>query len=219
MPKVLTSLSDRGRCNRNNNSNSNNHATPLGRYELIALLETQASLVFLFLSAFLAVSKNSLRHVCAFLAIFVGTLIISYYLRWSDCACFATARRNRRIQMPTLFETRYYDIHTYVCVSRDAKKNIFIYFLPKKLYNNRSIKYSTKRLSLKALLLMLQIFFELYGIITSYEIRSGILPLIILFQESLIRYSGTNIVKFRNRFLSSAYHPKTFEETKYLSII
>lgn len=27
MPKVLTSLSDRGRCNRNNNSNSNNHAT------------------------------------------------------------------------------------------------------------------------------------------------------------------------------------------------
>lgn len=171
MPKVLTSLSDRGRCNRNNNSNSNNHATPLGRYELIALLETQASLVFLFLSAFLAVSKNSLRHVCAFLAIFVGTLIISYYLRWGDCACFATARRNRRIQTPTLFETRYYDIHMYG-VFREMRRKIFLFIsCPRNciIIGYSTIKYSPKRLFFKALLLMFQIFFELYGIITSYE--------------------------------------------------
>lgn len=45
MPKVLTSLSDRGRCNRNNNSNSNNHATAPRRYQLIALLGIKASLV------------------------------------------------------------------------------------------------------------------------------------------------------------------------------
>lgn len=45
MPKVLTSLSDRGRCNRNNNSNSNNHATAPRRYQLIALLGIKAALV------------------------------------------------------------------------------------------------------------------------------------------------------------------------------
>lgn len=42
MPKVLTSLSDRGRCNRNNNSNSNNHASAPRRYQLIALLGIKA---------------------------------------------------------------------------------------------------------------------------------------------------------------------------------
>lgn len=52
MPKVLTSLSDRGRCNRNNNSNSNNHATAPRRYQLIAFLGIKASLVcaFVYLS-------------------------------------------------------------------------------------------------------------------------------------------------------------------------
>lgn len=45
MPKVLTSLSDRGRCNRNNNSNSNNHAAAPRRYQLIALLGIKASSV------------------------------------------------------------------------------------------------------------------------------------------------------------------------------
>lgn len=48
MPKVLTSLSDRGRCNRNNNSNSNNHASAPRRYQLIALLGIKASLVCAF---------------------------------------------------------------------------------------------------------------------------------------------------------------------------
>lgn len=45
MPKVLTSLSDRGRCNRNNNSNSNNHASAPKRYQLIAFLGIKASLM------------------------------------------------------------------------------------------------------------------------------------------------------------------------------
>lgn len=61
MPKVLTSLSDRGRCNRNNNSNSNNHATAPRRYQLIALLGIKALLVcaFVYLSDIQAGMKGT----------------------------------------------------------------------------------------------------------------------------------------------------------------
>lgn len=68
MPKVLTSLSDRGRCNRNNNSNSNNHATAPRRYELIALLAIKASLVCLcvFLPDVSEGRKGTVNHIYIF---------------------------------------------------------------------------------------------------------------------------------------------------------
>lgn len=61
MSKVLTSLSDRGRCNRNNNSNSNNHATAPRRYQLIVLLGIKASLVCAFVNLSERSGKNGTK--------------------------------------------------------------------------------------------------------------------------------------------------------------
>lgn len=84
MPKVLTSLSDRGRCNRNNNSNSNNHATAPRRYELIALLAIKASLVCASIYFSPTFQKEEKKLLITFTYIFTINNIFKYKSVYQD---------------------------------------------------------------------------------------------------------------------------------------